>query len=202
MTDRDRPRLADLRGEPNVYRAAEDSQLLATTAVSRVGRGDRVLDLGTGSGHVGRAVDEACGARVVASDLNPHACRRARDAGLEAVRADMVAPFRGGSFDWVLFNPPYLPTPEDQEWDDWMERALSGGADGRAVVDPFLASVRRVLAPGGRALLLVSSLTGLDAVRDTARAAGLVTEEAADESYASERLVVLELVPTGGRGPR
>ncbi|WP_276261464.1 HemK2/MTQ2 family protein methyltransferase [Haloglomus litoreum] len=198
MPDDDRPRLADLRGEPQVYRAAEDSQLLATAAVARVGRDDLVLDLGTGSGYVGRKVAEACGARVVASDLNPHACRRARDEGLPAVRTDMVSGFRDDTFDWVLFNPPYLPTPEDQEWDDWMERALSGGEDGRAVVDPFLASVRRVLAPGGHALLLVSSLTGLDAVRNRARNEGLITEEATDEQYPSERLVVLELTPTGG----
>lgn len=197
MSD-DRPRLADLRGEPQVYGAAEDSHLLATTAVGRIERDDLVLDLGTGSGYVGRQVSEACDARVVASDLNPHACRRARDEGLAAVRTDMVAGFRDDAFDWVLFNPPYLPTPEEHEWDDWMERALSGGHDGRAVVDPFLASVRRVLAPGGRALLLVSSLTGLDAVRNTARNEGLVTTEAADESYPSERLVVLELSPTGG----
>jgi release factor glutamine methyltransferase len=198
MTDGDRSRLADLRGEPQVYGAAEDSHLLATTAVGRIQRDDLVLDLGTGSGYVGRQVSEACDARVVASDLNPHACRRARDEGLAAVRTDMVAGFGDDAFDWVLFNPPYLPTPEEREWDDWMERALSGGQDGRAVVNPFLASVRRVLAPSGRALLLVSSLTGLDAVRNTARNEGLVTTEAADESYPSERLVVLELSPTGG----
>ena len=197
MTDGDRPRLAGLRGEPLVYRAAEDSRLLATTAVARVEREDLVLDLGTGSGYVGEKVAEACGARVVASDLNPHACRRAREAGLPAVRTDVVSGFGDGVFDWVLFNPPYLPTPPEREWDDWMERALSGGEDGRAVVNPFLGTVRRVLAPEGRALLLVSSLTGLDAVRNRARNEGLTTEEAADEAHPSERLVVLELAPTG-----
>jgi release factor glutamine methyltransferase len=197
MTDRNRPRLADIRGQPDVYGAAEDSHLLATAAVASVARDDVVLDLGTGSGYVGKRVAEACGARVVASDLNPHACRQARDEGLEVVRGDMVSGFRDDAFDWVLFNPPYLPTPEDHEWSDWMEHALSGGADGRAVVDPFLAAVRRVLAPGGRALMLVSSLTGLDAVRNRARNEGLTTTEAADESFPSERLVVLELVPAG-----
>jgi hypothetical protein len=65
-------------------------------------------------------------------------------------------------------------------------------------VNPCPASVRRVPAPSRRALLLVSSLPGLDAVRNTARNEGLVTTEAADESYPSERLVVLELSPTGG----
>ncbi|WP_254830692.1 HemK2/MTQ2 family protein methyltransferase [Haloglomus salinum] len=197
MTDGDRPRLASLRGEPDVYRAAEDSHLLAKTAVARIESDDLVLDLGTGSGYVGRTVAEACSARVVASDLNPHACQQAGDAGLAVVRTDMVSAFRDDTFDWVLFNPPYLPTPEDREWGDWMEQALSGGEDGRAVVNPFLASVRRVLAPGGRALLLVSSLTGLDAVRNTARNEGLMTDEAAEEQFPSERLVVLELTPTG-----
>lgn len=193
MTD-----LAERRDvETRVYEAAEDSHLLARAAVERVGSDDLVLDVGTGSGYVGATVAGTTGARVLGSDVNPHACRRARDAGVEAVRADLVASFRDGTFDWVLFNPPYLPTAEEDERDDWMERALSGGESGREVVDPFLDSVRRVLAPDGRVLLLVSSLTGVDAVRDRARANGLTTREVSAESFPFERLVVLSLRPTG-----
>ena len=143
MTD-----LAERRGmETQVYGAAEDSHLLARAAVERVESDDLVLDVGTGSGYVAATVAETTGARVVGSDLNPHACRRAREAGIEAVRADLVTPFRDGTFDWVLFNPPYLPTPEGEERDDWMERALSGGESGREVIDPFLDTVRRVVEP-------------------------------------------------------
>jgi release factor glutamine methyltransferase len=130
---------------------------------------------------------------VVASDLNPHACRAARDRGLPAVRADLVAPFRADSFDTMLFNPPYLPTDPDNEWDDWMEHALSGGESGRAVLDPFLDAVGRVLRPGGQVLLLVSSLAGFEATVDRAERRGFTASTVREESYPFETLSVLRL---------
>lgn len=182
---------------PDVYPPAEDSELLARTAVDRIQGADRVLDVGTGSGHVAARVVAETGAQVVGSDLNPHACRRARERGLAVVRADLLSPFRGEAFDVVLFNPPYLPIPADHERDDWFERALSGGESGRRVVAPFLAEVRRVLAPGGRAFLLVSTLTGLEAVETLAADAGLAVEQVATESFPFETLVVLALRRSG-----
>ena len=199
MTDTDehrsggRPSLADRREVPDVYQPAEDSHLLATAAREAVGPGERALDVGTGSGYVAEALADA-GANVVASDLNPGACEQARDRGIDAVRGDLVTPFRDDAFDLVTFNPPYLPTPPEREWDDWMERALSGGADGRAVVDPFLDGVGRVLAPAGRVLLLVSSLTDVAAVRAFARERGFRGDVVAEEKHPYDRLVVLRLV--------
>jgi release factor glutamine methyltransferase len=192
----DRPDLAERRDLARVYQPAEDSRLLAETAAGYVAASDRVLDVGTGSGYVARHLADERGATVVASDVNPHACRQARERGLAAVRGDLVSPFRAGVFDVVVFNAPYLPTDPDREWGDWMEAALSGGESGRAVVEPFLADLRRVLAPGGDAFLLVSSLTGVEAVRDAARANGLTTVQAASESHSFERLVVLHLRPS------
>lgn len=191
---RGRPSLAERREMPDVYQPAEDSHLLATTASEEVRQGERALDVGTGSGYVASALDEG-GANVVASDLNPAACEQARDEDLAVVRGDMLTPFREGVFDLVTFNPPYLPTPEHKEWDDWMERALSGGEDGRRLVDPFLEDVSRVLGPEGRVLLLVSSLTDIDAVREYASERGLVGDVVAEEKHPYERLVVLRLAP-------
>ena len=93
-----------------------------------------------------------------------------------------------------MFNPPYLPTDEAEEWNDWMEVALSGGETGREVIDPFLAVVGRVLAPGGYVLLLVSSLTGVEAVVETAAESGFSAIALHDESYPFESLTVLKLV--------
>ncbi|PSP81483.1 methyltransferase [Halobacteriales archaeon QS_1_68_20] len=189
-----RERLADRRGvERAVYPPSEDSGLLAGAAVDAVEPDWRVLEVGTGSGWVAEKVRETTGAEVLGSDLNPVACEQARERGVPAVRANLVDPFEASVFDAVLFNPPYLPTPEGAEWDDWMERALSGGESGRDVVDPFLARVGRVLAPDGVVLLLVSSLTDVDAVREQATAEGFTAEEVAEESYPAERLVVLRL---------
>jgi len=192
VTD-DRPALADRRDLPEVYQPAEDSHLLARTA-REYAPGARALDVGTGSGYVAATLRDA-GAAVVGTDRTPAACRQAREAGVAVVRATLADPFVTDAFDLVTFNPPYLPTPEDVGFDDPMERALSGGPDGRQVIDPFLATVGRVLAPDGVVLLLASTLTDVDAVRDLARDAGFATARIAEESFPFERLVVLELRP-------
>jgi len=178
--------------DPPVYQPAEDSMLLAEAATERVGTGDRALDVGTGSGVVGERLSEA-GASVVAADLNPHACRAARDRGLEAVRADLVAPFSGGTFDIVAFNAPYLPTDPDREPEDWQAVALSGGQDGREVIEPFLDAVGRVLAPGGEVVLLVSTITGVDAIVERAGENGFSAAVLAEESHPYETLTALLL---------
>ena len=226
--------LAARRGvETAVYQPAEDSALLARAAVETIAENERVLEVGTGSGWVAARVASETGASVVASDLNPHACRQARERartprtgtegdgsvegggdgddehrdsgedehrlagegtpGFDVVTADLVSAFADGSFDCVLFNPPYLPTDPDNEWDDWMERALSGGESGRAVIEPFLDTVERVLAPGGRVLLLVSSLAGYETVLDHARDRGFSVEKAVEESYPFETLTVVSM---------
>lgn len=177
------------RDQPAVYRPAEDSGLLADAAVDAA-RG-RVLEVGTGSGWVAERVAAERGLRVVGSDLNPHAAREAAGRGVEAVVADLLGPFREDAFDTVCFNPPYLPTKPDNEWDDWMEHALSGGESGRALIEPFLADVDRVLAPGGRGLLLVSSLAGYDEVVALIEDAGFVHEAVVEESFPFETLTVL-----------
>lgn len=190
MTD-----LADRRElERDVYQPAEDSELLATVALEHVEADDRVLDVGTGSGFVAATVADETGARTIATDLNPHACQAARARGLEAVRGDLLSPFRAESFDIVLCNPPYLPTDPDEEWNDWMEVALSGGESGLAVIDPFLETVSRVLRPGGAVLLLVSSLTGVDAVITRADEQGFAAVALEDVSFPYETLSVLKLV--------
>lgn len=195
-----RPHLAELRDVETVYQPAADSRLLAEAVIDHtdLDTADQVLDVGTGSGYVAAHIREATGAQVIGSDINPEACRQAREAGVPSVRADLLAPFRTVGFDLVVCNPPYLPTPPEQEWDDPMERALSGGPDGRALIDRLLPDLPRVLAPDGRAFLLVSSLTDPDAVRETAADAGLESRVVAEESHPFERLVVLEFAPATG----
>ncbi|WP_049947935.1 HemK2/MTQ2 family protein methyltransferase [Candidatus Halobonum tyrrellensis] len=180
-------------GDP-VYAPAEDSGLLAEAGVDRA-RGV-VLEVGTGSGWVAERVRAAGAAdRVLGSDLNPHACRAARERGAEAVRADLLDPFAADSLDAILFNPPYLPTDPDNEWDDWQEAALSGGESGRDLIEPFLDDAARPLRPDGLVLLLVSSLTGFPEVVEYAVSQGFDAETVAEESYPYETLSVLALTP-------
>ncbi|MFB6194718.1 MAG: HemK2/MTQ2 family protein methyltransferase [Haloplanus sp.] len=192
MTDDRLDALAERRGvETTVYQPAEDSRLLAAAAIDHA-RG-RTLEVGTGSGWVAGRIASETDAEVIASDYNPEACRQARERGLPVVRADLVEPFGADSFDTVAFNPPYLPTDPENEWDDWMERALSGGESGRAVIRPFLDTVGRVLRPDGIVLLLVSSLTGFETVVARAEHNGFEVSTVREESYPFETLSILRL---------
>lgn len=190
MTD-----LGERRGiETALYEPAEDSVLLADVAVQGVTDTDLVLDVGTGTGFVGGRIRDETEARVVGSDLNPHACRRAAEAGLEAVRGNLLDPFEDGVFDVVTFNPPYLPADEDAAREDWVEVALTGGESGRAVIDPFLDDVARVLTSDGTVYLLVSTLTGIDAIVERAGDRGFSSVAVAESSFPYETLVVLKLL--------
>jgi release factor glutamine methyltransferase len=118
--------------------------------------------------------------------------RCARNAGAEVVRADLFAGIRG-PFDLVLFNPPYLPTQPDERIDDWLEYALDGGENGRMVIERFAQNVGDILAPGGRILLLISSLTGLPEVQELFSGAGFSSEIAVQQVVEDEVLYVLRI---------
>lgn len=146
---------------PQVYPPREDTYLLLDAALQELKPGDHVLEVGCGSGYIAAGLAEY--ARVLATDINPHAVRETRTRGIDVVRSDLLRGIRG-PFDMVLFNPPYLPTSEDERMNDWLEYALDGGPDGCRVIAEFAGQVEKVLAPGGRVLLLFSSMTGRDSV--------------------------------------
>lgn len=178
-----------------VYEPAEDTFLLMRAALEEVRPADSVLEMGCGRGLISRELtSKAC--RVIATDINPHALRMARKMGVETVRADL---FRGikARFDLILFNPPYLPTGPQDKLDGWLNLAFDGGVSGRGTINPFMEDLRDHLAPGGRALLLVSTLSGLSEIEEKARSEGLEAMVVAREKYFFEELVVLRLRPAG-----
>lgn len=138
-----------------VYGPSDDTFLLLECV--EVERGDRVLEMGCGTGIISIHCAMA-GASVTAVDLSRRAveCTRenakANDVDLNLIQSDLFSNVKG-KFDLVLFNPPYLPVEEGGE----LERAWAGGRGGIEVVSRFLHGLPDHLAEGGRALLLVSS---------------------------------------------
>ncbi|MCX6674633.1 MAG: class I SAM-dependent methyltransferase [Methanothrix sp.] len=174
-----------------VYQPAEDTYLLLRAALAEARPEDMVLEIGCGCGFVSQELAMKV-KRIIATDINPHAVRAAKARGIDVVRADL---FRGikGKFDLILFNPPYLPTPPKEKTGQWIDYALDGGESGRQTVDRFIEDLAEHLRPDGRALLLISSLTGLTEVQETAKAAGLTAEVVAGERCFFEQLHVLRL---------
>jgi release factor glutamine methyltransferase len=174
-----------------VYAPEVDTFLLRDAALAEVKSGDRVLEIGTGSGLIAAALEGQCG--IVATDINPHAVRAAREKGVEVVRCDLAAGIRG-PFDLILFNPPYLPTQKGERIDDWLEYALDGGTTGRATIEQFAADVARVLAPHGRILLIISSLTGTREVFEFFQRHGFTSGIVRRQPVEDEELYVVRIV--------
>lgn len=178
-----------------VYPPDDDTFLLLGAALALVAPGERVLEVGCGSGFISAGL--ASRAEVTGTDINPHALRQSRKAGVvDVVRADLLCGIRG-PIDTVIFNPPYLPTRPDERVDDWLEYALDGGEDGTAVIRRFAAQVRRVLAPGGRILLLVSSLLDPSRIRDIFSGQGFSCSVFSEYRMEGETLSVLVFTQTG-----
>jgi release factor glutamine methyltransferase len=173
---------------PQVYPPREDTFLLLEAALSEARAGERVLEVGTGSGFLASRLQNTCA--VLATDINPYAVREARQAGVETARADLLQGIRG-PFDLVVFNPPYLPTHPDDRISDWLEFALDGGKDGCEVIRRFSGQVGRVLAPGGRVLLVISTLTGLSRVRAFLEGCGFLTRVIRRQVLPGEILFVI-----------
>lgn len=177
-----------------VYEPREDSFLLEE-AVEKYAAG-KALDLGTGSGIQGIAA-ALNGCNVTFSDINQRAldCAKANAAANgvsgDFVRSDMFGSIHG-SFDTIIFNPPYLisDSETDLAGDD---ASLEGGASGRELIDRFLGGYRKHLNFGGIALLLESSMNGYE--RDMAAHGATIVGR---KKFFFEELVVIKIQDNGG----
>jgi release factor glutamine methyltransferase len=179
-----------------VYEPAEDSFLLADAALDEAGPGMRVLEIGTGSGFVSAVLlANLKDVYLVATEINPHAALCAKANGVEVIRTDLFRGVRSGSpetrFDLILFNPPYLPTSGEEKVQGWLNYAFDGGTSGRETLNRFLDEVRDYLKPGGKILVLISSITGLDAVKEKMKSLEFKVDIAAREKVSFEELIVV-----------
>jgi len=176
---------------PVVFRSG--AYLARTVAVAAVAApprpGARALDMGTGSG-ASALLAARRGWRVTAVDLNPQAVRCARlnvlwnglEAAVDVRQGDLFAPVAGERFELVLFNPPFFrgepQGPFDLAW-----RATD-------VLERFAAGLPAALAPGGRALVLLSTDgDGADLLRALDRH-GLAVEVAARRDLGNEVMTI------------
>lgn len=164
-----------------MYNPSDDSYLILK--VTEVAPGQRLLDMGTGSGIVALHAAKI-GSSVTAVDINPNAVQCARsnalrnDLKMDVVEGDLFEKVPG-LFDVIVFNPPYLP--DDDGPPSWMEKAWAGGADGTDVIVRFLDQAWRHLSPKGEIFIILSSLGGLRSVLRAAK--GVYETEMIEEKH-------------------
>ena len=154
-----------LRVTPSVLIPRADTEVLVDTALHYLDVGERrsVLDVGTGSGAIALAIKrERPLAMVTALDCDGAALAVARDnavrLGLEirCVKSNWLDALGGERFDFVVSNPPYVPSSDPQLAGPLRfepRLALDGGNDGLAAYRALMRAMRGHLA--SRGLLLV-----------------------------------------------
>lgn len=142
-----------------------------------------VLDMGTGTGIQGIAAAMK-GCDVTFSDLDKRALECAKgNAAANGVHGRFVLSDMfddiDGSFDTIIFNPPYLVGTSN-------DIALDGGENGRRCIDGFIESYRDHVNDKHKVLLLESSFNMYE--KDVKRLGATVV---AKEHYFFEDIVVL-----------
>jgi release factor glutamine methyltransferase len=166
---------------PGVFRPRSDSWMLTESLREPPPReGAEALDLCSGSGVVAIAAARL-GARATAVDVSRravlnvrlNACLNGVADRVRVVRGDLFSPLGDRTFDVIAANPPYVPSDDVAPPDRGPSRAWEAGPDGRVVLDRICAEAPARLRPGGRLLLVHSSLCGTELTLDRLRAAGL-----------------------------
>jgi len=182
---------------PKLFRSGEF--LVECLGPKVIPPGASVLDMGTGSG-VGAVFAARWAARVVAVDISPEAVRCARinvllhrlEGKVEVRQGDLFTPVAGERFDVVLFNPPYF-RGEPQS-------ALDRAWRSTDVIERFATGLPTVLAPGGRALVILSSQGDLPGALAACQNQGLRVETLAERDLINEILTVYALTPLPNLG--
>jgi release factor glutamine methyltransferase len=173
----------------SVYFPEEDSELLASVIEKSDFSAKRVLEMGCGSGLLSILAAKQ-GSAVTAVDANPVAVDATKgnaarnDVPIHVFESDLFQKV-DGVFDAIIFNPPYLPSEDD-------DRTYAGGQSGRDTIERFAAGVKDHLEKNGTILMLISSLTGEEETAALLEKNGFSVAVAARKKIPWEELIVLE----------
>lgn len=131
----------------------------------------KILDLCTGSGCIAMAVaSKLPGALVVATELSPKAFMLARNnlrpyTNVTVLRGDLFESVGQMQFDYILTNPPYIPTRvinslQKEVKDFEPKMALDGGESGLEIVKKILEEAPEYLTENGKIFMEIGDDQG------------------------------------------
>ncbi len=152
--------------------------------------GSRALDMGTGSG-CGAVFAALNGYRVVGIDLHDEAVRCATinvwvnrvEDRVEIRQGDLFEALRPEErFDLILFNPPFF-RGQPRDGRDLAWRSLD-------VFERFAEGLPNAMAPGGRALVALSTDGDAQAMLKALDARGMISKTVARRHFGNEIMTV------------
>ncbi len=162
----------DAGHRPDMVYLGPDSPLLVEVALRLAPRGERAVDLGTGTGFLAAALSRRYRC-VIATDIVHRAAVAARRTMMLndrppghvwlTVRTDVTGGLRAGSFDLVAANTPWVPTGAGTNGP--VSIYANGGLDGIELPSRFLLEGAALLRPGGIAVMLALHVVRADGSR-------------------------------------
>ncbi len=184
--------------DPDVYEPREDSFMLADYVKGAKGN---VLDVGTGCG-IQAIIASKTAEYVLGIDINTKAVELARKNAerhkcnnCEFKKSNLFEDIKiNEKFDLIIFNPPYLPTKEEDKVEGELNTALDGGIDGRETLDKFLKTFKKHLKKEGKLLLVDSSLDNTKKTIDILENQGFKVRILETKKMFFEELNIIEAV--------
>jgi len=145
-----------------IYQPAEDSYLLSEVlSKEKINKKIKILDMGSGSGiQTETLISQGVKPQnITIVDINPEAVYLLQEKFRQSkvIKSNLFENIKG-SFDLIIFNPPYLP--ENKQEPKESRLATTGGKKGSELIMQFLEQAKSHLNENGKIFLLISSLTG------------------------------------------
>ncbi|KAJ1852919.1 HemK methyltransferase member 2 [Coemansia sp. RSA 1822] len=196
-----------------VYEPAEDTYLLLdaleadrTSLVAQ--RPTICVEIGSGSGCVSSFLSTVLSpspSLIISTDINPAATRATRETTLEQrgvfeqCQTRFVQAFGdrlNNSVDVLVFNPPYVVTPNEEIDVTEEASAWAGGDCGRKVLDMLLPQIPELLSPSGRFYLITIEENKPNEIIEFLQLRGLVGTRVMERRAGREHLSVLKFTRT------
>ncbi|PFH50761.1 hypothetical protein AMATHDRAFT_144219 [Amanita thiersii Skay4041] len=138
------------------------------------------LEVGSGSGCVTAFLGQILGPAVLylCTDINAHACRCTRatcthnKVAIDSINSTYALALEtrlNHSVDVILFNPPYVPTTQEEAVLAQDSRSIggawAGGAGGMEITNNFLYCVKDLMSPSARFYLVALRDNGIPDMR-------------------------------------
>ena len=155
-----------------VYEPSDDTYLLIDGIKADIESNPKqksartILEIGSGSGVpiTFLATLLSHPSLIIATDINPKALRLTKQTAiengvtsLETIQCDLASPILSrlqNMVDIIIFNPPYVPTPDDEVSGNGIEASWAGGSKGRRVIDRAIPQIAKLLSKNGICYLI------------------------------------------------
>ena len=160
-----------------IYQPAEDSWLLSETLEKylkdklknkEIDKDIQILDMGSGSGIQAQTCKKLGFNNVNCADINQESVNLLKNKGFDSIQSNLFSNInKKQKFDLIIFNPPYLPEDKREPKDSQLQ--TTAGKKGCEIILEFLKQSKHHLNKNGAILLLFSSLSKPNIIKNKAK---------------------------------